>query len=73
MMRCGVEIRRQKGDRKEEEVIQCFKCREEGHQWKECPRKKKSGIDSSITRDTTKEGASILYQEKYTREWDRVF
>jgi len=30
-MRCRVEIRRQEGDRKEEEAIQCFKCKEEGH------------------------------------------
>jgi len=31
-MRCGVEIRRQKRERKEEKAIQCFKYREEGHQ-----------------------------------------
>jgi len=39
VMRCGVEIRRQERDRKKEEAIQCFKYREEGHQWKKCPRK----------------------------------
>ena len=31
VMRCRVEIRRQEGDRKEGEAIQCFKCKEEGH------------------------------------------
>jgi len=41
VMRCGVEIRKQDKERKEEKAIQCFKCREEGHQWKECPRKRK--------------------------------
>jgi len=32
VMRCGVEIRRQKRERKEEKVIQCFKYRKEGYQ-----------------------------------------
>jgi len=41
VMRCGVEIKRQEGNRKEREVIQCFKCREKQYQWKECPRKRK--------------------------------
>jgi len=31
VMRCGVEIRKQERERKEEKAIQCFKCREEGH------------------------------------------
>jgi len=30
-MRCEVEIRRQEGNRKEKEAIQCFKYREEGY------------------------------------------
>jgi len=40
VMRCGVEIRKQERKRKEE-VIRCFKYREEEHQWKECPRRGK--------------------------------
>jgi len=32
VMKYGVEIRKQKRERKKEEVIQCFKYREEGHQ-----------------------------------------
>jgi len=41
VMRCRVEIRRQERERKGEKAIQCFKCREEGHQWKECPKRGK--------------------------------
>jgi len=41
VMRCGVEIRKQERERKKEEVIWCFKCGEEEHQWKECPRRGK--------------------------------
>jgi len=42
VMRCGVEIRRQERDRKEEgKAICCFKCKEEGHRWKECPERRK--------------------------------
>jgi len=41
VMRCGVEIRRQKSESKEEKIIQCFKCKKDGHQWKECPKRKK--------------------------------
>jgi len=42
VMRCEVEIRRQERDRKEEEkAICCFECKEEGHQWKECPERRK--------------------------------
>jgi len=41
VMRCGVEIRRQERDRKEEgKAICCFKCKE-GHRWKECPERRK--------------------------------
>ena len=32
VMRYGIEIRKQERERKEEEVIWCFKCREEEHQ-----------------------------------------
>jgi len=31
VMKCGIEIRKQERERKEEKVIWCFKCREEGH------------------------------------------
>jgi len=31
VIRCGVEIRKQEKERKEEEAIWCFKCRKEGH------------------------------------------
>jgi len=31
VMRCRVEIRKQERERKEEEAIRCFKCREEEH------------------------------------------
>jgi len=42
VMRCEVEIRRQKRDKKEEgKAISCFKCKEEEHQWKECPERRK--------------------------------
>jgi len=42
VMRCGIEIRRQERDRKEEEkTICCSKCKEEGHQWKECLERRK--------------------------------
>jgi len=42
VMRCGVEIRRQERDRKEEgKAICCFKCKEKEHQWKEHPEGKK--------------------------------
>jgi len=42
VMRCGVEIRKQERDRKKEgKAICCFKCKEEGHQWKECPERRK--------------------------------
>jgi len=41
VMRYRVEMRRQEGNRKEREVIRCFKYREEKYQWKECPRKRK--------------------------------
>jgi len=40
-MRCEVEIRRQERERKEKKAIQCFKCREEEHRWKKCPRRGK--------------------------------
>ena len=44
VIRCGVEIRRQEKDRKEErKAIHCFKCRGEGYQWKECPKGRKEG------------------------------
>jgi len=42
VMRCRIEIRRQERDRKEEEkTICCFKCKEEGYQWKECLERRK--------------------------------
>jgi len=31
VMRCGVEIRKQKEEKKEEKAVQCFKYRSEGH------------------------------------------
>ena len=40
-MRCRVEIKRQERERKEEKAILCFKCREEGYRWKECPKRGK--------------------------------
>jgi len=48
VIRCGVEIRRQEGDRKEEEAIQCFKCKEEGHWWKECQKRRKEGRERVV-------------------------
>ena len=42
VMRCGVEIKRQKRDRKEKGKVICyFKCKEEEHQQKECPEERK--------------------------------
>ena len=41
VMRCRVEIKRQERERKEEKAILCFKCREEGYRWKECPKRGK--------------------------------
>jgi len=31
VMRCGVEMRKQKEEKKEGKAVQCFKCRSEGH------------------------------------------
>ena len=48
VMKCGVEIERQEGKRKKEEVIQCFKCKKEKHQWKECQKRRQKGKERVV-------------------------